>query len=195
LNSHYFIPDATLQSRPQTFSYEFNGRTFKFTTDVGVFSVGKMDGQTDLLLRNMPPVEGSLLDMGCGYGCIGIALAGAHGLTLTQADVNPRAVELTKKNCAENGVASTVVLSDGFENISGSFHNIVINPPIHAGKQTVYRIYEGAFEHLCPNGNLFVVVHKKHGAESTVCKLDEIFKNCETFYKKKGCFLLRCKKL
>jgi len=191
---HYFKENEKIKHEIKTIEYYFFNRVYKFTTDAGIFSHEHIDPATDILLRTIPSLSGSLLDMGCGYGCIGIVLEGAYNLTLTQADINLAAVNLTKQNCKDNDIESNVIISDGFENIFDSFDTIVINPPIHAGKNVTYSMYECSFEHLNDGGSLYIVTLKKHGAESTEKKLLEIFGNCETIYKKKGYFVFKCKK-
>ena len=192
--SHYFIEDESLASDPKTFTYYFKSKPYTFTTDTGVFSAGGMDGNTDLLLQNLPALSGSLLDMGCGCGCIGIVLAKEYGLELTQVDINPKAVRLTIENCKQNGVVSNAFVSDCFEHVTGKFDTVVINPPIHAGKEVVYNMYMGSHAHLNEGGKLYVVILKKHGAESSIVKLTELFGECEILYKKKGCYVLCCTK-
>jgi len=172
--------------------YSFRDHDFIFVTDAGVFSKDHADPATDLLLKTIPPLSGSLLDMGCGYGIIGIVLAKAYGLVLSQADVNPLAVDLTRLNARQNGVESNVFLSDGFREIPGTFDAIAVNPPIHAGKAVTYKMYEDAATRLNPGGCLYVVTLKKHGAESTREKLMSVFGDCEALYKKKGTYVFRC---
>ena len=191
---HYFSQDEKTQSKPKAFTYTYKTKTFTFITDTGVFSAKKVDSATDTLLNNIPPLEGSLLDMGCGYGPIGIVLAKEYNLQLTQADINPRAVRLAIANAALNNVSSKVIQSDGFSNIKEQFNTIVINPPIHAGKSIIFNMYEKSYQHLLPGGSLYVVILKKHGAESSIKRLNENFGNCNIIYKKKGCFLLMAKK-
>ena len=190
--SHYFIEDNTLPNKPKYVSYHFGGVDFVFETDSGLFSKDHIDPASDILIRALPTLSGSLLDLGCDYGCIGIVLAKVYSLWLTQADINEAAVRLTRKNCMAMGVESVVVKSDCFENIPGSFDTITINPPIHAGKAVVYRMFEESAEHLHHGGKLYVVTLKKHGALSTRKKLAEIFGNCAVVYKKKGYFVFCC---
>lgn len=192
--SHYFIEDQSLEHDIKQIRYTYAGHTFLFTTDAGVFSKDRVDYATDILLQAIPALSGTLLDMGCGYGCIGIVLAKTYALELTQADVNPAAVRLTEKNSRENGVEATVLQSDCFGSITENFDTIVINPPIHAGKAVTYKMYEESFTHLRDDGRLYIVTLKKHGAESTGKKLMSVFGNCETIYKKKGYYVFCCRK-
>lgn len=190
--SHYFTGDNSLRHEIRRITYNFAGREYIFSTDAGVFSKAHIDPASDILLRALPPLSGSLLDLGCGYGCIGIALAGTYRLELTQADVNPRALELTRLNCEANGVASSVVESDIFENIDGSFDTITLNPPIHAGKAVTYRMFSEARPHLKAGGKLYVVMLKKHGAESALGYLAGIYSEVVTIYRKKTIYVFSC---
>jgi len=191
MKGHYFSREEPEQSDPQIFSYVFNENRYIFSTDTGVFSVGKMDSATDTLMKNIPPLSGSLLDMGCGYGAMGIILAKEYNLTLYQADINPRALRLTAENAAKNGVMSNIAASDCFKQIQGFFDTVVINPPIHAGKNVIFEMYEGAYKHLHLGGSLYIVILKKHGAESSIKYLNKIFGNCHVQYKKRGCYVLK----
>jgi len=192
--SHYFIDDRSLKSNIKKINYEFAGVRFTFTTDSGLFSKDHVDYASNILLHEIPPLSGSLLDMGCGYGCIGIVLAKTYGLQLTQVDVNQHALDFTKINCDANNVQSKMVKSNCFDNVSGTFDIITVNPPIHAGKAVTYEMYDGAFAHLNMGGKLYVVTLKKHGAESTGGKLESVFGNCEVLYKKKGYYVFCCVK-
>jgi 16S rRNA (guanine1207-N2)-methyltransferase len=192
--SHYFSEDNSLKPDIKKIVYCFAGREFVFTTDSGLFSKDRIDRATDILLGTVPPLSGSLLDMGCGYGCIGIVLAKIYSLELTQSDVSRSAVELTKINCGDNGVDSAIIKSNCFDGVSGSFDTIVINPPIHAGKYVTYKMYEDSVSYLNDGGKLYIVTLKKHGAESTRTKLKDIFGRCETIYKKKGYYVFCCEK-
>ena len=192
--SHYFVDDPCLEKKAIVITYRFKGKNYTFQSDSGVFSSRRVDAATDILLRNMPVLYGNLLDMGCGYGCIGIVLAKEYLLGLTQIDINRKAVELAKLNSEKNGVVSDAFISDGFENVSNSFDTIIINPPIHAGKEIIFRMYDGSWRHLKLSGRLYVVIQKKHGAESSLTKLRQLFGNCETILKKKGYYIFSCHK-
>ena len=192
--SHYFIEDKNLKHELATVEYYFKENKFTFTTDAGLFSKDHIDPATEILLNAIPPLSGSLLDLGCGYGVIGIVLAKSYRLKLTQADVNGAAVALTVKNAKANGVVTQAVQSDCFESIPDTFDTITLNPPIHAGKAVTYRMYEDSITHLNPGGKFYIVTLKKHGAESTEAKLESVYGNCETIYKKKGVYVFCCMK-
>lgn len=192
--SHYFIPDDTLASKIKTFQYTFKGAAFTFVSDSGLFSMGHVDYASDILMREMPALEGRLLDLGCGYGPIGIVLGKTYGLDVTFADVNERALQYTEENCKRNGFSGAIVASDCFNGIEGQFDSVVLNPPIHAGKQKIFEMYAGAYAHLVLGGKFFIVIQKKHGANSSIVELERLFGEAQvsTLYKKKGFFVLQC---
>jgi len=190
--SHYFTDDPNLEDDPRIFTYYYGDNALRLQSNSGVFSHGHVDEATDVLLKNIPPLQGSLLDLGCGCGVIGVALGKAYDLRVTMADVNPRALACAEINCRENGVEAGIVQSDCFEGIAGHFDTITLNPPIHAGKEIVYRMFEGAKAHLRPGGSFYAVMLDKHGAGSATAHLRGIFGACETLYRKKGLRVLRC---
>ena len=200
MQSHYFTDDPNLEDDPRTFTYYYGEHALRLTSNSGVFSHGHVDPATDLLLKHIPSLRGSLLDLGCGCGVIGVALAKAYGLQVTLADVNPRALACAEINCRENGVRAEIVQSDCFEAITascadgGRFDTITLNPPIHAGKEIVYNMFEGAAKHLKPGGGFYAVMLDKHGAQSAAARLGGIFGVCGTLYKKKGCRVFFCEK-
>jgi 16S rRNA (guanine1207-N2)-methyltransferase len=194
---HYFTDDGE-KHEISHIGYEFRGAKFRFAVHDGIFSKAHVDHATDILLNTIPalPENSSLLDMGCGYGVIGIVLAKTYNLRLTQADINPAAIKLTRQNAKLNGVETQAIESDCFDRLptADCRLSIVINPPIHAGKAVTYRMYEQSREYLAAGGSLYVVTFKKHGAESTIAKLREVFGGCETLHKKKGIYVLKCQK-
>jgi len=194
MTEHYFSSEVTVGSNPQEIGYDFGNNHYRFITDNGVFSVGKVDSASDILIQTIPPLSGSLLDMGCGYGAIGIVLAKEYSLELTQADINPRALNLSRQNAAKNKVISNIMQSDSFNQITGFYDTIAINPPIHAGKDVIFSMYDGAYKHLNLGGALYIVILKKHGADSSRSYILELFGNCEILYKKKGLYVFKAHK-
>lgn len=192
--SHYFIDDNTLADDFRTIKYSFGGKRLEFVSNAGLFSHGEVDAVSDTLIRSLPELSGSLLDLGCGWGLIGVALGAAYDVKVTMSDINPRALECAARNAEKNKVNADIILSDCFENINSTFDTITLNPPVHAGKQVMYRMYDEAATHLNPGGRLYVVIQKKHGAESTTKKLSEIFgvANINNIYHKKGVFVIEC---
>jgi 16S rRNA (guanine1207-N2)-methyltransferase len=191
---HYFIEDAALQDDERELSLTIFNKNFTFLSNSGLFSYRQIDDASLLLLKHIPELEGSLLDMGCGYGVLGIVLAKIYELELTLCDINPHAIRYAERNAHRNHVRAGLILSNGFDAIESRYAAIVMNPPIHAGKETIFRMYGQARSHLAQQGSLFTVVQKKHGAESHVKKLVEIYDECLILYKKKGYYILQGKR-
>ncbi|MCL1863964.1 MAG: methyltransferase [Defluviitaleaceae bacterium] len=189
--SHYFIENHEVLTQDREIPLEIFGHRLGFLTNNGLFSCDKIDDASLILIQNMPPVKGAFLDLGCGYGVIGISLAKTNEIVLTQSDINSLALSYAQKNAARNGVIATLIHSDSFEKINGKFETITLNPPIHAGKDVMYRMYEDSAAHLTPDGAFYIVIQKKHGAESSIKKLKTIFKYVEIIYKKKSLFVVR----
>ena len=137
MQDQYFSSDPASKSRPVSYTYEFRGRTFTFKTDAGVFSKGETDFGTDLLLNSLPRLSGRTLDLGCGFGVIGICLAATDPVEMVISDVNRRALDLARENAESNHAEAEVVESDGFSCLTGSFRHIITNPPIRTGKQVI----------------------------------------------------------
>ncbi|MDF2949594.1 MAG: class SAM-dependent methyltransferase [Sedimentibacter sp.] len=198
---HYFNQNPTTEKEIYKFDWNIGEERFYFYTSNSVFSKSGMDFGSMLLVETVieenEGFSGNILDLGCGYGPIGIILAKLlKDSTMNMSDVNERALELCSMNIKENKVEAKVkvISSAAFENINESFDMIVTNPPIRAGKDTVFSFYEGAYEHLNKNGKLYVVIQKKQGAPSTKTKLESLFGNCETVGKKSGYFIFRATK-
>lgn len=197
----YFTKNPTTEKDIYKFDWNIGKERFYFYSSNSVFSKGGVDFGSMLLVETVvkegSDFSGSILDLGCGYGPIGVMLAKLmDNASLTMSDVNQRALELAKMNAQENKVSGKikVISSTAFENIHESFDMIVTNPPIRAGKDVVFSFYEGAYEHLNKGGRLYVVIQKKQGAPSTKQKLEELFGNCETAEKKSGYFIFRAEK-
>ena len=141
----------------------------------------------------LPPLHGAVLDMGCGWGPVGVSLKKDNpALRLTMVDVNLRALALSEKNAQQNGVQVEVLESDGFAALRGrKFDWVVTNPPIRAGKQVIYQMFADAAEQLNPDGGLCLVIRKQQGAESCVKYLKTLYGQVETL-KKSGGFWVLC---
>ena len=190
---HYFIFDASLPPNFQSFTYCFKNLEYSFTANSGIFSPDHVDPASDLLIHRVPQLSGSLLDLGCGYGPIGIVLGKAYGLSVTFADINSRALECAEINCNKNGIPPNIIQSDAFDSINGCFDTITLNPPIHAGKQLIFKMYEESHSHLNPGGALYIVIQEKHGAKSSIKKLCQVYGRCDITYKRKGYYILQCR--
>lgn len=200
MSQHYYSKNPQTKSNPQEWTYTLRGETFRFQTDSAVFSKGEVDFGSRLLIEAFeePEIPGPILDVGCGYGPIGMAIAHAFPQRhVHMVDVNTRALELAQKNTVRNGVENVSIYeSDGLSGVSEErFSAILTNPPIRAGKETIFRFYEEAYAKLAGSGSLWVVIQKKQGAPSTQEKLKELFGNVRVADKKKGYFIFEARKV
>lgn len=193
---HYFTSDPTVKSEERIIEYKIKGKTLTFISDNGVFSKNHIDSATELLVKTIyDEVHGKILDVGCGYGVIGITLATSQEIKeVTMIDINHRALELAKRNSAKNKVSDKIKVleSNGFEQIKEKYNAIITNPPIRVGKSVIYQMYADAKEHLLDGGALYIVINKKHGAPSTIKYLEELFGNAEVLDKKAGFNVIKC---
>ena len=172
------------------------GERMKFFTDAGVFSKKMIDFGSQVLLSCLSFQQGeAVLDVGCGYGPLGLSLVKAQGVHATMVDVNTRALDLAQKNAALNQVEAKIFQSNVYDQVEGSFDHIISNPPIRAGKKVVHEVLSGSFDHLNPGGDLTIVIQKKQGAPSAKAKMEEVFGNCEILKKDKGYYILRSEKV
>lgn len=194
---HYYSNNPTSKSEERVLNYKLKDKEFKFISDNGVFSKNHVDFATNILLNTLinQRIEGKILDIGCGYGVIGITLAKIFNTDTTMTDINERAIDLAKRNAKLNNIEKINILqSNGYENIKDAYNIIITNPPIHAGKETLYKIYEESKKHLLNNGVLYIIINKKHGAPSTIKYLTQLFGNCEILNKKSGFNVIKCQK-
>ncbi len=193
---HYFTNNESLKSEFRTIDYRYKEKAFSFISDNGVFSKNKIDYGSKLLVETFLEEHeevSSVLDVGCGYGFIGIVLAKVLQIETSLLDVNRRAIHLAKKNGKENDVAIKVLESNLYENVSGFYDVIITNPPIRAGKEVVLKILLGAKDHLTKKGTLWFVVRKDQGAKSIEKILKETYE-IEIMKKDKGFFVFKAKK-
>ena len=196
MNDHYYTREPQSESRPETCEFEYRGIRLRFQTDAGVFSRGEVDAGTRLLLESLPEkLEGDVLDLGCGWGVIGICAAKKWPETrVWMADVNLRALELSRKNAEANGAAVTCVESDGMAALTEQrFDAVITNPPIRAGKQVIYRMFADAARCLKPGGALYLVIRKQQGAESCLKYLKTIYREAERLDRSGGFWVIRAR--
>lgn len=194
----YFSHSPKVNSSPRTWQFTLKGKTFTFTTDNGVFSKSEVDFGSRVLIESFqtPKIEGPLLDLGCGYGAISLAVAAHYpDRHVTGVDINERAVALAEKNRLQNKLSNVSFKeSDKFAAVKDKqFAAILTNPPIRAGKQVVYAMFEESKSVLLPEGELWVVIQKKQGAPSAKRKLETLFSQVEIIHKEKGYYILRSK--
>lgn len=199
LSEHYYSRTQKVESEPIYWDFTLRNQKMHFKTDNGVFSKREVDFGSRLLIETfqMPDMAGEIMDVGCGYGPIGLSLAKEFQNRIFHlVDVNERALSLAKENARINQISNVQIYeSDRLVNVNvKDFAAILTNPPIRAGKQIVHDILEQSQEYLLPGGELWVVIQKKQGAPSAIKKLEELYSDVETVEKKKGYFILRAKK-
>ena len=168
------------------------GEKMTFLTDAGVFSKKMVDFGSQLLLKCLEVNQGeTVLDVGCGYGPLGLSLAKVYGVQATMVDINNRALDLARQNAERNKVKATIFQSNIYEQVEGTFDHVISNPPIRAGKQVVHEIIEKSKDFLGTDGDLTIVIQKKQGAPSAKSKMEDVFGNCEIVKKDKGYYILR----
>ncbi|KWX78716.1 16S rRNA methyltransferase [Paenibacillus riograndensis] len=198
MSQHYYSQQPDVRHDRRTIETVLRGKSLRFTSDAGVFSKGDIDYGSRVLIEAMEIPDGSaVLDVGCGYGPIGISAAYlAPKGHVTLIDINSRAVELARENARNNGAHNvTVMESDVLSAVKGQkFDVIVTNPPIRAGKAVVHQIFEEAYDHLNEGGTLWVVIQKKQGAPSAAAKLESLFGDVEEVGKYKGYRIIKARK-
>ena len=166
---HYFSADPSAPFARESFTCEVWGRSLSLVSGAGVFSRGHLDHATAVLFRETePPVPGRILDLGCGYGVIGLAVAATvPGATVIGVDVNERALLLAQENAAALGVADrfTACLPDAVP-ADAEFDEIWSNPPIRIGKAGLHDLLLAWLPRLAPGGRAVMVVGKNLGADS-----------------------------
>ncbi|MFY0519061.1 class I SAM-dependent methyltransferase [Lysinibacillus sp. UGB7] len=200
MSDHYYTNKPQTESKPRHWTFKLLGHAFSFETDAGVFSKSEVDFGSRVLIETfeMPGIDGTIFDVGCGYGPIGLSIAKANPeRTVFMMDINERAVALSQKNAQVNGVQNVrIFVSDGLSMVDNDAKAaaILTNPPIRAGKDTIFRFYDGAYDKLVTSGELWIVIQKKQGAPSTVSYLEEKFLEVDVVEKKKGYWIIRARK-
>ncbi|WP_044641871.1 class I SAM-dependent methyltransferase [Risungbinella massiliensis] len=194
MSDHYYSSKPSSITDQREIITELRGQSFRFLSDAGVFSKKGIDQGSRILIESLDIEDQSdVLDLGCGYGPIGISVAKIFSTSnVTMVDINQRAIELAKENAALNRVTERVTIfpSDGFQEVTGLYHHIITNPPIRIGKKQIYDFFEKARDYMNPNGKLWIVIRKQQGASSAVRKLEEVYDKVEVVTKDKGYWIL-----
>jgi 16S rRNA (guanine1207-N2)-methyltransferase len=188
---HYYSEKQDSVLRFRKIEPKFFGRTFELWTGSGVFSVSKVDKGTEVLLNNCIMKDGwDVLDLGCGYGVIGIAVAFAFPKTrVVMTEVNKRAVKLARMNIKLNNAENAGVLQgDSFEKIGKDerFDTILFNPPQSAVRQLCIRMIKESGQHLKKGGLLQVVARHNKGGKVLSEAMEKTFGNFRDVAKKSG---------
>ena len=167
VQSHYFSVSPETPSERRTVTLRLRDLEAELVTDRGVFSFGRIDPGTGFLLERAPPppAEGDLLDLGCGYGAIAVALARrAPRARVWAVDVNERARELARLNTSALGNVSVAAPDEVPRDVG--FAAIYSNPPIRVGKEELHTLLLGWLARLAPEGAAYLVVQRNLGADS-----------------------------
>ena len=194
--NHYFTNDNNIKSNKKIMTISFENKEIGLYTDNGVFSKEHFDYGSKLLIKNFikEPKEGRVLDLGCGYGVIGIILSENKALFIDMVDINKRAVELSTENLKLNKVENANCFeSNIYSNIKEKYNYIITNPPIRAGKDTIRKFLFGASEHLEENGEVWFVMRKDHGVKSMIKELEKNY-FVKIIDKDKGFYIVQLKK-
>ena len=191
---HYYTANPTSEHAERQIAARVFDCDLVFTTDAGVFSHDGLDRGTEILLNALPALSGRVLDLGCGWGAVGVALGRRQPeLEIVMTDINRRAADLARRNLAANGVRAEVLEGDGYARVEGMFDAVITNPPIRAGKAAIYGMFAGARERLLPGGTLYIVIRKQQGAPSALKYLKEIYAEAEVIEREAGYWVIRAR--
>ena len=194
--SQYFEYDESLKSEYRNIIYKYENYNFNFTSDLGVFSKDKIDFASRFLVETYfkyGKKNISCLDVGCGYGFIGITISKIMNNSFDMIDINKRAIHLTNMNIKSNNIEANAFISDIYNQVNKKYDLIITNPPIRAGKEVYMSILLNASNYLSDDGELWFVMNKKHGVKSTIEKLKSVYET-DIKDKDKGFFVIICKK-
>ncbi len=192
---HYFTNNENLKSEIKEIEYKILDNSFVFYSDLGVFSKNKVDFGSDLLIKtylNFHNEKFKILDLGSGYGVIGITISIITGSQVDLVDINKRSIHLTKMNIKKYKCNAYAFYSDAYSNITKKYNIIITNPPIRVGKEKLLEILINAKKYLLKDGELWFVIRKDQGA-LTIKKILENDYKIEIKEKNKG-YLIFCAK-
>lgn len=191
---HYYTVEPTSKLKVKVAKLVLrNGHEYLFKTPSGVYSYGRIDKATKILLDHMVVHGESLLDLGCGYGVIGIVAKKEYPrMKVFMSDINKRAVEFAKINAKDNNVDVDIRWGDLYEPWKDMrFDMIVCNPPIVAGKKVWMKIIEDAPEYLNDGGSLQMVAYHNKGGKRIKGYMEKVFGNVEDIWKEGGIRIYR----
>ncbi len=185
---HYFDEEQDSEMRTVEITAVLRENQIKLITASGTFSPSKVDIGTRILIDNciIGKKDARILDLGCGYGPVGIALAKAFPeAEIVMTDINKRATALARKNAKLNKVRNVKVLQgDMYEKVAGKFDAILLNPPQHAGKEVCVDMISRSREFLKKDGTLQIVARHNKGGKGLSQSMKDTFGNEKTIAKK-----------
>ncbi len=195
--NHYFENNEKLKSELRVIEYSYQDHDFSFYSDLGVFSKDHIDYGSKFLVETLLSFDknfNSILDVGCGYGFIGIVLSKIYKSKVDMIDINNRAVHLCQKNIKLNNIDGNAFISNSYDKITDIYDLIITNPPIRAGKKIVLDILINAKKYLKESGELWFVIRKDQGAKSIEKTLTQDY-IVELVKKSKGFYVFCAKKI
>ena len=191
--AYYFDNNPESKSDEKLIRCEINGSIYNFYTDNNVFSKKYLDFGTRTLLEaiDINEIHGDILDIGCGYGPIGIYIKNNCDCNVDMIDINNRALSLALKNARLNKVDVNIFESDKYSNVDKKYDYIITNPPVRVGKKILYDILFDAANYLKKDGSLYLVINKDQGAKSLKKDLEECYK-VTVLKKNKGFYVFKC---
>jgi 16S rRNA G1207 methylase RsmC len=188
MTEHYYSEKQTSEFKISKIKAVLRGEEFEFETAPGVFSKTGIDKGSWLMIERAIINSGKVLDLGCGYGPVGIAIAKTcPDCKVTLTDTNERAIKLSKRNAKRNQVKIQAKKGNMYEPVEGQkFDHILLNPPQTAGKKLCNQMIEEAPEHLNKGGSFWLVARHQVGGKGFEKKMEETFGNVETIKRKSG---------
>lgn len=189
MSEHYYTEQPTSDIREKNFSQSIRGVELSLTAVSGVFShENKVDRASELLIKTFRPAGKEVLDLGCGYGAIGLFIKALYpDRIVCLADINERAIDYSALNASKNHLDIKVVKSDLFSAFDGiRFDDIVTNPPLAAGKKLLTDLINQTYDHLNPNGALWLVAYHNKGGSTLKKIMEERFSNVHDMEKSGG---------
>lgn len=187
---HYFDKQQTSEFKREEISAVIRSEKYDFNSGSGVFSIKQVDNGTKLLAdKSLIHEDWDVLDLGCGYGVIGVVIANEFpSCKIVMSDINTRAIVLTKENVSKYELKNVKILQgDLFEKLkTKKFDTILCNPPYVAGRKLTFDIIEESKHHLKKNGILQIVFRHQKGGKVVMKKMQEVFGNCKDVAKKSG---------
>jgi 16S rRNA G1207 methylase RsmC len=199
MSDHYFVEKPESPDRRGILKAWLRGHPFEFTTSKGIFSHRRIDKGTEVLIEDMYiPEKGRFLDLGCGYGPVGIAAARLNkGLEVWMTDINARAVKMAKINSIKNGVDVNIFQGHLYEPVEGiNFDTIVSNPPVSAGMHNIVKpmIFDAPSK-LEKGGSLQMVIQWNKGGRMLRGFMSKTFGNVSILERKAGYRVFRSLKI
>lgn len=169
VEEHYFSSDPAAPKKIVSLSIDVGGTQVRLDAASGTFSSGRLDSGTAVLLKESEhfPKDGNVLDIGCGWGPIGISIAMLSPSTrVFGIDINQRSVEQSNLNSKLNNLTNFTATKPEALDPDIKFSAIWSNPPIRVGKQVLHELMKTYIPRLEPGGKAVLVVSKNLGADS-----------------------------